>query len=357
MTSSARALPGRLLIGATLVALSAACSSDSILSPDADAASAKKNPPLLPAPTPTPPPAPSPSPTPSINPIAGASFWVDPYSNAKQTANAWRVTRPADAAQMDKVASQGMSRWIGNWNTNVRADVDAATTTMVGAGAFPVFVAYNIPQRDCGGLSGGNTTTANNYKTWITEFANGIGSRRAAVILEPDALAAMDCLSATDQQMRLDLLKFAVQTFVAKGSIAVYLDAGHPRWKSASTIAQRLISAGVAMAQGFSLNISNFILSSENVSYGTQVSGLVGGKHFIVDTGRNGLGPTSDGQWCNPAGRALGTRPTTATGNALVDAFLWIKTPGESDGACNGNPAAGVWMPEYALGLAQRAAY
>ena len=122
-------------------------------------------------------------------------------------------------------------------------------------------------------------------------------------------------------------------------------------------MASRLTSAGIAMAQGFSLNISNFLFTSDNVSYGAQISSLVGGRHFVVDTGRNGLGPTSDDQWCNPAGRALGVRPTTATGNALVDAFLWIKSPGESDGACNGAPASGAWMPEYALGLSQRAAY
>jgi endoglucanase len=32
-----------------------------------------------------------------------------------------------------------------------------------------------------------------------------------------------------------------------------------------------------------------------------------------------------------------------------------VKPPGESDGECNGGPAAGRWWPEYALGLAQRA--
>ena len=108
------------------------------------------------------------------------------------------------------------------------------------------------------------------------------------------------------------------------------------------------------MAQEVALNVSNFYLTSENATYGAQVSALVGGKHFVIDTGRNGLGPTTDGQWCNPAGRAIGARPTTATGNALIDAFLWIKTPGESDGSCNGAPGAGTWMPEFALGLAQR---
>ena len=245
--------------------------------------------------------------------------------------------------------------WIGNWNTNVQADVNTATTTITSAGKLLVFVAYNIPQRDCGGYSGSNSTSAQAYRDWITAFANGFGARKAVVILEPDALAAMDCLSATDQQRRLDLLSYAVQAFAAKGSIAVYLDAGHSHWKSAATIAQRLLSAGIAKAQGFSLNVSNFYLTSDITSYGTQVSGLVGGKHFVIDTGRNGLGPAADGQWCNPAGRAIGQRPTSSTGNALIDAYLWIKTPDESDGSCNGAPSAGTWMPEYALGLAQRA--
>jgi endoglucanase len=122
-------------------------------------------------------------------------------------------------------------------------------------------------------------------------------------------------------------------------------------------MASRLSRADIAEASGFSLNVSNFFFNADNVSYGQQLSALVGGKHFIVDSGRNGLGPTADSQWCNPAGRALGTRPTTQTGNSLVDAFLWIKTPGESDGSCNGAPSAGAWMPEYALGLAQRAAF
>ena len=335
----------------TILLLLTACSGDatSIVSPSDDNSAARRKP----ADTTTAPPVP----TTIANTLAGASLWVDPNSSARRTADAWRVTRPADAAQMDKAASSAVARWIGNWNTNVMADVDAAVTTIAGTGALPVFVAYNIPQRDCGGLSGSNGTTADSYRSWITAFANGIGSRRAAVIIEPDALAAMDCLNATDQQMRLDLLKYAVQTFAARGSITVYLDAGNPRWRSASTMASRLVSAGVASARGFSLNISNFLRTSDNVDYGAQISALTGGKHYVIDTSRNGLGPTADFQWCNPEGRALGDRPTTTTGSPLVDALLWIKMPGESDGACNGAPASGTWMPEYALGLAQRAVY
>jgi endoglucanase len=303
--------------------------------------------------TPTQPVTPT-TPTATVSALVGATLWVDPYSNARRTAAAWASSRPADAAQMEKVASGATTRWIGNWNEDVAADVRANVTTMSAAGALPVFVAYNIPQRDCGGLSGGNATTISQYRSWISAFAAGLAGRPAVVIVEPDALANMDCLSSADQATRIDLMTFAVRAFKAGGA-TVYLDAGHPRWHSASTMAQRLTRAGIAEADGFSLNISNFIGNSENVQYGQALSALVGGKHFIIDSGRNGLGPTADNQWCNPAGRALGTRPTTSTGVAGLDAYLWIKTPGESDGACNGAPGAGVWMPEYALGLAQRA--
>jgi endoglucanase len=289
------------------------------------------------------------------NPLAGARFFVDPASPARATADAWRTGRPLDAAQIDKIAQQPVTRWFGPWNTDVRADVDAAATASIGAGAVPVFVAFNMPQVGCGGPSGTNTTTADGYRAWISQLALGLGSRRAAVILEPDALGGMDCLTAAQQQQRLELFRHAVQALTASGTVAVYLDAGNPRWQPAAVMASRLRDAGIASARGFALNVANFLTTDENVAYGAQLSSLVGGKHFVIDTGRNGAG--SNGEWCNPAGRALGARPTGATGHPLVDALLWVKLPGESDGACNGAARAGEWLPEYALGLAQRAAY
>jgi endoglucanase len=295
-----------------------------------------------------------PATTTAANPLAGATFWVDPASHARRTAAEWRAGRPGDAQQMDKVGAHPVARWLGNWNPDVRTDAHEATTRMIADGALPVFVAYNIPQRDCGGLSGNNSTSAASYRSWIAALADGIGARRAAVILEPDALAGMDCLSSGDRQQRLELLRYAVQTLTSSGSIAVYLDAGNPRWHDATTMASRLASAGIAAAHGFALNVSNFLGTAENVAYGGELSALVGGKHFVIDTGRNGLGPAADAQWCNPEGRALGPRPTTNTGYPLVDALLWVKMPGESDGACNGGRVSGEWMPEYALGLAVR---
>jgi endoglucanase len=335
-------------------ALVAACSSDGVLAPDDMAEKKGPRKPTSPTDTTTttaPPPA-------STNPLAGASLYVDPWSHARRQADLWRTSRPADAAQMDKIAANSQASWFGNWNSDVAAAVRTVVDASVSRGAVPVLVAYNIPQRDCGGLSGGNSSmVASSYRSWISNFASGIGSRRSVVILEPDALPQMNCLTSADQEVRYELLRYAVQTLTALGATSVYIDAGHSRWISASEMASRLTRADVGRAAGFSLNVSNFQTTSDNVSYGASVSSLVGGKHYVIDTGRNGLGPTADNQWCNPSGRALGNRPTTSTGIARVDAYLWIKVPGESDGACNGAPSAGTWMPEYALGLAQRAAY
>lgn len=288
------------------------------------------------------------------NPIAGATFWVSPSSSARTQANDWRATRPTDAAQIDKIAGNSQAAWIAEWSGNVESAVNSYVTTVTATGAVPVLVAYNVPQRDCGGLSGGGGASASDYRTWISAFAAGLAGRRAVVILEPDAIANWDCLSGADRATRISLMQHAVSVLKAQAGTAVYLDGGNPSWLSASEQASRLRAVNIAGSDGFALNVSNFFSSSQNIAYGSSVSSLVGGKHFVIDTSRNGLGSAGPGQWCNPAGRALGTPSTTDTGHALVDAFLWIKAPGESDGACNGAPGAGQWWAEYALGLAER---
>lgn len=349
--------PSATIVLALAMAFVSACSDS--LSPtspedmDGELANKRKS-----GPTPTLPPPPPPPTAPSPNPLADVAFYVNPGSKAKLQADEWRLTRPADALQMDKIAAQPQARWIGNWNVDVRADVDRFVTAAENVNAILVLVAYNIPLRDCAtGYSAGGANTPDGYRAWISAFAQGIGARRAVVILEPDALAGMGCLSAEHQATRLALISEAVQTFRALGNTSVYIDAGHSHWQPAGTMATRLNNAGIANATGFALNVSNFYYTDEQVSYGNAISALVGAKHYVVDTSRNGLGSAGDDQWCNPAGRALGNRPTAATGHALADAYLWVKIAGESDGACNGHPGSGTWMPEYALGLAQRAAY
>lgn len=286
-----------------------------------------------------------------INLFSGAKLWVDPASSARRQADAWRRSRPRDAELMDRIASQPVAQWVGGWNFDIARDVSASVARITGARALPVFVAYNIPGRDCGMYSAGGARGGSAYRRWIREFARGLGRKRSVVILEPDALAGMSCLSSGQQRERLELIHDAVRVLKDQGS-AVYIDAGNARWVRANEMANRLNQAGIAEADGFALNISNFLGNSITISYGTEISRRVGGKHFIIDTSRNGMNVSSSTNWCNPTGQRIGTSPTSRTGNSLVDAFLWIKAPGESDGSCGGGPGAGKWWAEYALGLA-----
>ncbi len=83
---------------------------------------------------------------------------------------------------------------------------------------------------------------------------------------------------------------------------------------------------------------------------------------MLIDTSRNGWGgsarPTgpstlSDlnaridasridrrihkGNWCNPSGAGIGERPRAAPASG-IDAYVWIKPPGESDGSSTAIP-------------------
>lgn len=294
--------------------------------------------------------------SPTAEPLAEARLYVDPRSAAREMADAWRPTRPADAAQLEKIAIRPQAEWFGEWSGDVEAAVSRRVTSAAATGAVPVLVAYDVPERDCGSHSAGGLASAEAYRTWIRAFAKGIGTRPAVVVLEPDALALLGCLSAQDQATRLALLKDAVDVLAAQPRVSLYIDAGHSAWIGATEMAERLLDAGVGQAEGFALNVSNYRPTSELITYGKDLSGRVGGKHFVLDTSRNGLGPSADGEWCNPPGRALGSAPrTSSTADPKVDAHLWIKRPGESDGTCNGGPSAGTFWAEYALGLAGRA--
>ena len=286
------------------------------------------------------------------NPLAGKRLYVDPNSAARRQAETLRRSRPQDAVLLGQIANQPVARWLGGWVGDIGREVDNAVSTITGAGSLPVFVAYNIPGRDCGQYSAGGANGGDAYRAWIRSFADGLRRRQSLVVLEPDALAGMDCLNASGQQQRIALLREAVQVLKAQRA-SVYIDAGNARWKSAEVMADRLKQAGVGDADGFSLNVSNYIDNAANIAFGERVSRALGGKHFIIDTSRNGLGSTRD--WCNARGQALGVAPTTNTGHPLVDAFLWIKQPGESDGTCQGGPKAGSWWTDIALELSRAA--
>jgi endoglucanase len=182
-----------------------------------------------------------------------------------------------------------------------------------------------------------------------------------------------------------------------------------------------------------STTAAQFNTSGIDAAYAGLLSSTVPTTHFVIDTSRNGNGPNdmylysqapynqpadplanvntnnggvppvyenvpggiiatlASGNWCNPPGAGLGLRPTAnvASVSPLLDAYLWVKTPGQSDGQCDSaggvrawdyavytqpswpttssqqalfdplwglvDPAAGAWFPQQALQLAQNA--
>ena len=249
---------------------------------------------------------------------------------------------------------------------------------------------------------------------------------------EPEWCRPAEADPATAASDRFAMLNGAVDALGANPGTRVYLDGTHSAWLGVGDVSDRLDRAGVERADGFFLNVSNYRTTANSLTYGGWIAQCLwygtnpaeGGwrlghfdycasqyypstgyddttltdewyldnvtnaanppqgpadlTHFVVDTSRNGQGPwvppagayPDPQDWCNPPGRGLGARPTTATGDPLADAFLWVKVPGESDGQCsrgltdNGgvdpewgrvDPAAGDWFPEQALELVRLA--
>ncbi|WP_346092316.1 glycoside hydrolase family 6 protein [Streptomyces olivaceiscleroticus] len=289
-----------------------------------------------------------------------AGFWVDPDTAGARKARVLAERgREAEASLLRRIADRPVAVWLTEENPTPR--VARITEEAAGDGQVPIFVAYNIPQRDCGHYSAGGAGSDSAYRRWVARLAQGLGNRKAVVVLEPDAVphTVAGCRNRARAD-RLALLDEAVRTLKARPGASVYVDAGNASWiKDIDALARYLSSAGVKRADGFALNVSNFQTTKVSEEYGDKLSRALGGAHYVIDTSRNGNGPPPDGQdqgsdtesWCNPPDRALGTPPTTHTGHPLVDAYLWVKRPGESDGTCRGGPPAGQWWTDYALQL------
>jgi endoglucanase len=369
-----------------------------------------------------------------------------------------------DAALLARMEATPQAVWLtGGTPAQVTSQVHQTLVKAALQRAVPVFVAYDIPGRDCAQFSAGGALNEADYDSWISAVATAVGHQRAVVLLEPDSLGLLPstCGAAnypfTDTE-RYAELNFAVTALEQQPGTSVYLDGTHSAWLNVGQISSELVQAGVQRSQGFFLDVSNFQPEPELTDYGTWISdciafahnpddggwrlgaygdcasqyfpatqsdfstwdlstqwyaanmgSAVASTHFVIDTSRNGQGPNSmaayaaapfdqppavvsalaSGNWCNPPGAGLGLRPTASTGVPLLDARLWVKTPGESDGQCDaaGNarawdysaysqpgwpadaasqalfdplwgtddPAAGAWFPQQALQLARDA--
>ncbi|MFC4147610.1 glycoside hydrolase family 6 protein [Micromonospora mangrovi] len=295
---------------------------------------------------------------PPLHPFRGATLHVD-----RETAAArWQAAH--GGSWLDPVTGRPQARWV-----NDPRDIPAVATLAQRArqrGELPVLVAYWIPNRGCGNFREGAPDAAA-YREYVTKLIRALGRTRSVVVMEPDAIAA-DCFDAARGKLIAD-----ATARLAKAGHAVYLDAGHARWRSTGETAQRLLTAGITAAEGFAVNVANRQTTDESYRWGRELSDLVGGREFVIDTSRNGVGPppddpARDDEWCNPARQALGPPPRPVTDRPGLAALLWIKDPGESDGKCGGERtylftptqartliAAASWLPAVQRAAARAA--
>jgi len=350
------------------------------------------------------------------NPFKDVAFFLNPAYTASVEATAKR--HPDEAATIRKVAQNPTAVWLDaisaidklpGWLDEAKKQQDASgkpTLTMV--------VVYDLPNRDCSAAaSAGELKVAQNgeerYKKEfidpITAVFKAHPNQPIAVVLEPDSLGNL----ATNMDLPMcqeakgaykNGVAYAIKSF-ALPNVSVYLDAAHSGWlgwddnraKIARVFKTVLNEAGgPQMIRGFALNTANYtslnnrdgaILEPTNpcpneLSYAKTLKRtleLYGFKNhgFIIDTSRNGKGQIRKkwGSWCNVHGAGLGERPR-AEPEPGVDAYFWVKPPGESDGvsdpkqprydemcggpdAAKGAPQAGQWFESYFVDLVHNA--
>ena len=297
--------------------------------------------------------------------IPHAPLYASPDQRLYTTATQLRASgRTALAANLMSIARTPAAIWAAGQQGEMQK-VKQVTLAGMRAHAIPVIVAYNVPDRDvCGKFSGSSGPGKSGYMTWINQLAAAIGAGWDIVIVEPDALPDIlrGCLRPAQASERYQLLRYAMSRLGRLPHTQVYLDAGNPgMFANPSQLAGALVRAGMRYGRGFSANVSNFQWTTAMVTWSQELEAAVGGGvGAVIDTSRNGNGPYTGPdapQWCNPPGRAPGPAPQIAPGPAGIDAYLWIKDPGVSDGPCNGGPAAGQYWAAYAEELARAAGH
>jgi hypothetical protein len=202
------------------------------------------------------------------------------------------------------------------------------------------------------------------FQAQISAIAKATGNRPAVFLLELDAVGSSACIAHGGVlPVWESLLRFESTTLGRLPHAVVYMAGGYSDANTPAYAAKILNAGGIRNIEGFFTNGTHNNWTSKEIAYGNAISKLTHGAHQLVDTADNGTGPVLNPHpstqgvenLCNPPGLGLGPRPTTDTGFAGVDAFLWTHVPGSSSGTCNGGPASGDFWAARAISEAERA--
>src|SRR5262245_60360468 len=351
------------------------------------------------------------------NPFSGTVFYVNPDWKLEVERSA--SAHPEDAALLRKAEAYPTAIWLDSMSrlplVGRTLDDALAQQQRLGQLVVTVFVVYDLPNRDCAALAsnGELSVDANGLDIYEHQYIDPIAAALAAhpnqrivLLIEPDSLGniatnlSVPRCAASESTYRA-AVAYALATLAAPNTF-LYLDAAHSGWlgwpdnlSKISTIFQQVLTAagGASVIRGFATDLANYsvltTVTPELFDYQgnpchdelTYVDHLrsalaavgITNKGFLIDTSRSGRGGIRHewGSWCNVRGAALGLRPAADPMPGL-DAYLWMKPPGESDGtsdstaprfdahcanqdATPGAPQAGQWFDAYFVDLVHNA--
>ena len=316
------------------------------------------------------------------------------------------ISDPSLAEAAAKVADVGSFLWV-----DTIANIDrlaAELETEIPCDHILGVVVYDLPGRDCAAKASNGELKVGELSRYKTEYIDKIAAllkskpnTAFALVIEPDSLPNLVTNSDLQTCQRSaagyrDGVAYAIRQLNLP-NVVMYLDAGHGGWlgwndnlkpgaqelakayKAGGSPSQfRGIATNVAGWNAWDLTPGEFSGASDaqwnkaqneklyTELFGAALKSAGMPNNAIVDTGRNGVQGLREewGHWCNVNGAGFGVRPTSDTGSNLVDAFVWVKPGGESDGtsdtsadrydsfcgmsdAYKPSPEAGQWNQDY----------
>ena len=321
----------------------------------------------------------TPGPSDGKNPFAGALYYVNPDFVAQVDTSSQNVSG-ASRALLEKGKNLPSAVWL-----DVAAKVPTITAHLTkaldqqkaaGKPVVTVFVVYDLPNRDCAAnSSNGELTLAddgmNKYRAYIDQIAAQFArfdQQRIVAVVEPDSLPNMATnmgVKRCDEQTARaykDGVAYALKK-LSLPHVSLYLDAAHSGWLGWDNNRQKIavifnevlaMAGGADKIRGFATNVANYTELSapsnvpesfyqgnpcrDELTYAKKLGESLSAagirdKTFLIDTSRNGKGGIRNtwGNWCNIDDAGLGERPR-ADPVSGVDAYYYVKVPGESDG-------------------------
>ncbi|KAJ7099854.1 glycoside hydrolase family 6 protein [Mycena crocata] len=339
------------------------------------------------------------------NAFTGRTLKAHSFYASEVNAAVAKITDASLKTKAAKLASVGSFFWLDKISTIATLDgliKETSCNEILG------IVVYDLPGRDCAAKASNGELAVGSLATYKSQYIDAIRkiivanpNVALALIIEPDSLPNLvtnsnlaTCQASADGYRQGVI--YALQQLNLP-NVVMYLDAGHGGWlgwdanlaPGAQELARAYTGAGrPSQLKGFATNVAGWNAWIKNPGefdvppdgqfnkaqdesryvtlFGAALQSAGMPNQAIVDTGRNAVQGLrlAWGDWCNVNGAGFGVRPTTSTGHALADAFVWVKPGGESDGTSDSSavrfdsfcgladafkpaPEAGTWNQAY----------